>query len=70
MLPLIPILFALMGLSGIAGLVWYYSLSEADRQRHDQLAEYYASELFEVAVDKLTEAQARQVHARVKSHFN
>jgi hypothetical protein len=70
MLPLIPILFALMGLSGVAGLIWYYSLSEAERERHDQLAEFYANALFEVAVDKLSDAQARQVHDRVKSHFN
>ena len=70
MLPLIPVVAGLLSVCGIGSLFWYYNLSDTDRRKADALAEQIAYELYGVAVDKLTEAQARQVHARVKSHFN
>jgi hypothetical protein len=69
-MPLIPLLFMLMGGSGLAGLWWYYTLPEAERLAADQVAEDVAQELYGMAVDKLNREQARVVHARVHSHFN
>jgi hypothetical protein len=69
-MPLIPLLFTLCGLSGIAGLFWYYTMSDQDRRRADAMAEQLAGELYGMAVDQLNREQARIVHARVRQHFN
>jgi hypothetical protein len=69
-MPLIPLLFILMGGTGLAGLWWYYTLPEADRLAADKVAENIANDLYGMAVDQLSREQARVVHARVRQHFN
>jgi hypothetical protein len=68
MFPFIPVVAWLVTLAGGGSLLWYYNLSEAERKRADKLAGEIAHELYGVAVDKLTESQAKQVQARLKSH--
>ena len=69
MLPLIP-LAALLGIgTGACVWAWYEQLTQADKETADRLAASYAQQLFGVTVDKLTDAQARTVAGRVKSHL-
>ena len=70
MFPLIPVCAWLVTFIGAGSLAWYYNLPASDRQKADALANELAYDLYGVAVDKLTEAQARQIQARIKSHFN
>jgi hypothetical protein len=68
-IPYVPILAGLATLIGGGTLAWYYSLGEADRQQADTLAEHYASELYGLAVDQLSDAQAQQVKVMVRRHY-
>lgn len=69
MLPLVPILAGLAVIGGSATLVWYDRLSREDQNAANRLTAQYAHALFEKAVDQLSTAEARAVHARVKAHF-
>ena len=51
-------------------LVWYSRLSPEEKARADERASEIAGELFNKALDKLTESEAAQVHKRVKREFS
>ncbi len=67
--PLIPLLAIAMILGGTGTLAWYSSLSREKREEADRKANELARQLFNKALDELTERQAKQVHDKVKPEF-
>ena len=70
MLPVIPLIAGLTALLGSGTLIWYYRLSESDRQKADHLASGYASELFGKPFDQLSSEEAERVRSLTQRHFN
>ena len=70
MIPLVPIVAGLAAFFGLGTLGWYYTLSEAEQRKADAMANYYAGEIYGVAVDQLTAEQARHISSMVARHFN
>lgn len=70
MLPLIPLACIVAIVGGGAGLGWYFSQSEADREKADQYANRLAHQLYRTSLDRLTESQARYVASLVRQQFD
>ena len=67
--PIIPLL-AIAAILGETGtFVWYSSLSREEQEKADRKANEYAIALFSKRLDELTEAQAKQIHDKVKREF-
>jgi hypothetical protein len=67
---IIPLIGWALAALGAGTLWWYYQLSDEQKRQADRLAAHYAWELFDTTVDRLTDQQARAVHARVRQHFD
>lgn len=67
--PIIPLLAIAAILGGTGTFVWYSSLSREEQEEADRKANEYAIALFSKRLDELTEAQAKQIHDKVKREF-
>ena len=68
-LPLLPLLFLAGLVGGGAGLLWYDSLTQAEKDEANLLTSETARRMFQTDVANLTSAQAEIVHRLVKSRY-
>jgi hypothetical protein len=62
--PIVEIISAAAALVGACGLIWYENLPEADR-----LAEAYAKQIYNMALESLNAGQLGHVWSLVKKHL-
>lgn len=64
--PLVPILAVIAIAGGASTAIWYYRLSEEDREKADERAIELAKELFNKTIEELTKKEAKQIRDQVK----
>lgn len=65
-MPFIPLIAAILGLTGAGTLFWYYSKPESERARLDSKAEDLAQAWFDKSVKNLTVGEAKRVYDELK----
>lgn len=67
-LPIVEILSAAAALVGACGLIWYENLPKPKQEEADRLAQEYAKQIYNMALDSLSAGQLGHVWNVVKKH--
>jgi hypothetical protein len=67
--PIVEILSATAALVGACGLIWYENLPKAKQEEADGLAQEYAKQIYNMALDSLNASQLGHVWNLVRKHL-